>query len=96
MWGILVQAIIAALGFILPRLLAVFGVVLFSETAVKPILDWLQGQIVSQLSGSAEFLQFLQFMGVQDAISIIFSAYGLLIGMSAAKAAFSKSAAKGG
>lgn len=96
MWGILAQAIIAALGFLLPRLLAVFGVVVFSETAVKPILDWLQGQIISQLSGSAEFLGFLQFMGVQDAIGIIFSAYGVLLGMAAAKAAFSKSAAKGG
>lgn len=95
MWGILVQAIIAAGTYFLPRLLAALGVVVFSETAVQPILNWLQGKIVEQLSGSAEFLGFLQFMGVQDAVSIIFSAYGVLLGMVAAKAAFSKSAAKG-
>lgn len=95
MWGILIQAGIAVGSYLLPRLLAAIGVVVFSETAVQPILDWLQGQIISQLSGSAEFLGFLQFMGVQDAISIVFSAYGVLLGMVAAKAAFSKSAAKG-
>lgn len=95
MWGILIQAIIAAAGYLLPRLLAALGVVVFSETAIQPILNWLQGKIVEQLSGSGEFLGFLQFMGVQDAISIIFSAYGVLLGMVAAKAAFSKSAAKG-
>lgn len=95
MWGVLVQALVAAAGYLLPRLLATLGVVMFSETTVQPILDWLQGKIVGQLSGSGEFLQFLQFMGVQDAVSIIFSAYGVLLGMKAAKAAFSKSASKG-
>ncbi|MCE4068535.1 MULTISPECIES: DUF2523 family protein [Pseudomonas] len=96
MWGILVQAIVAAGSYLLPRLLAAIGVVAFSQTAVQPVLNWLQGKIVEQLSSTGEALQFLQYMGVQDAISIIFSAYAVLLGMTAAKAAFSKSASKGG
>ncbi|WAB93200.1 DUF2523 family protein [Pseudomonas citronellolis] len=97
MWGVLVQALIAAVGYLLPRLLAALGVVVLSQTTVQPIIDWLHDKIVANLSGMSEnaFL-FLQFMGVEDAIGIIFSAYGVLLGIQAAKAAFSKSVAKGG
>jgi len=97
MWGVLVQALIAAAGYLLPRLLAALGVVVISETTVQPIIDWLHGKILGNLSGMSESaFMFLQYMGVEDAIGIIFSAYGVLLGLQAAKAAFSRSAAKGG
>ncbi|PWU31377.1 hypothetical protein DK254_02415 [Pseudomonas sp. RW407] len=96
MWGVLVQALIAAVGYLLPRLLAALGVVVVSETAVKPILDWLHNKIITQMSGLPEQgLHLFQYMGFEDAIGIVFSAYGVLLGLQAAKAAFSKSASKG-
>ncbi|MNR62826.1 hypothetical protein D3C85_1849520 [compost metagenome] len=50
---------------------------------------------MSRVNGlSADAVHFLQFTGIPDAISIIFAAYAMAIGMKAAKAAFQKAGAK--
>lgn len=96
MFAILWPILTSVVGWALPRLLAVMGVVGVTETVVKPALDWAQQQLVLQLNGMGEMaVTFLNFMGVFDAIGIIFTAYATALGIKAGKAAFSKNAAKG-
>jgi len=73
--------------------MAIFGVVVVSETIYTPMLDWLQARIQQSLSGlPAEALGFIQFTGIPNAITIIFAAITLQLGIKAAKAAFTKKA----
>lgn len=96
MFQVLIAAGMAVLQWILPRLLSVAGTVAISETVIKPIFDFIQGQVMQKLNGmSADAVHFLQFAGVFDAVSVIFSAYALAIGMKAAKSAFARNGAKG-
>lgn len=79
---------------LLPRLLAALGVVAFSAAVVTPIFDWLQTQISNQLNGfGADAYNLLSFLGVVDAIGIIFAAYSMAISIKAGKALFAKSGA---
>ncbi|HCF7371493.1 TPA: DUF2523 domain-containing protein [Pseudomonas aeruginosa] len=95
MWGVLFQALVAAGSYLLPRLLATLGVVAVSETTLKPIVNWLKDRVLSNIGSLPENARlFLEYLGVVDAVSIVFSAYLLLIGIQAAKVAFSKKAAK--
>lgn len=85
---------VSLLQWLLPRLLAVFGAVAFSEAAVSPVFEWLEGQISTRLSGlGADAFNFLSFLGVVDAISIIFAGYAMAISIKVGKAAFAKSGA---
>lgn len=77
--------------WILPRLLAVLGVVTISTTVIQPIYNWLESKILSNLSSvGGDAYGFLQFLGVPNAISIVFSAYALKLSINGAKAAFAK------
>lgn len=95
MWPLLIQAGVSLLGYALPRLLAVGGVVAVSEAVIQPAFDFLQNKIMSQFSGlPVEAVNFLNFLGLTDAIGIIFAAYTTALGIKAGKAAFAKSGAK--
>lgn len=94
MWGVIVSAVISVAQFLLPRLLAVLGVAVASESVLKPIISWLQSKIFGELNGlPADVTGFLQFVGVYDSILIVFSAYAMALGIKVGKAAFAKKAA---
>lgn len=96
----MIQALIFVLtsvaSWLIPRLLAASGTVAISVTVLNPIFNYLQDQVMTRLNGlSADAVHFLQFTGIPEAISIIFSAYAMAIGMKAATVAFSRSGSKG-
>lgn len=94
MYGVLLAAGMNVVTWLLPRLAAIFGIVAISETVYTPLLNLLQSKITSSLGGlSAEALGFLNFVAIPQAITIIFAAVTLKIGMKAAKAAFVKKGA---
>lgn len=79
--------------WILPRLFAALGVVTISTTVIMPIYNWMESKILSSLSSvGGDAYGFLQFLGVPNAISVIFAAYALRLSISGAKAALSKKA----
>jgi len=94
MWQVIVVALQAVIQWALPRILSVAGVAVVSQTVYDPALNWIQNKISSSLAGlSADALAFLQFTGIPNAITIIFAAITLKIGMKAAKAALAKKGA---
>jgi len=96
MFQVLIAAGTAVFQWILPRLLSVAGTVAISQAVINPIFEFIQGQVLQKLNGmSADGVRFLQFAGVFEAVSVIFSAYALAVGIKAAKAAFAKNGAKG-
>jgi hypothetical protein len=83
------------LQWLLPKLLAVAGTVAFSAAVITPIFNYLQNMVMSRVNGMpADAVHFLQFTGIPDAISIIFAAYAMAVGLKAAKAAYQKSGSK--
>lgn len=95
MFQVLFTALSAVASYILPRLLAVAGTAVASTTVIMPIFNYLQGQITQRLSGMpADAVNFFQFVGVFDAIAVIFAAYGLAVGMKVAKAAYQRAGSK--
>jgi hypothetical protein len=95
MFQVLIAALTAVAGWILPRLLAVGGTVAISATVLTPIFNFLQGRVVSALNGmGADAIGFFQFVGVFDAVSVIFAAYAMAIGMKVAKAAYQRAGSK--
>lgn len=96
MYGVLLSAGISALTWLLPRLLAVLGVVVISESVYTPMMNFLQSKITASLSGiGSEAFAFLNFVAVPQAISIIFAAVTLKLGIKGAKAAFAKRGSTG-
>jgi uncharacterized membrane protein len=96
MFQVIVAALTAVVGWVLPRLLAVGGTVAISATVLNPIFNYLQGRVMQNLNGMpADAVNFFQFAGVFDAVSVIFAAYAMAIGMKVAKAAFQKAGSKG-
>ncbi|RFF52927.1 DUF2523 family protein [Xanthomonas campestris] len=94
MYGVLFAAGSALISWLLPRLLAVLGVVVVSETVYTPMLNYLQSKISSSLGGlGAEAIGFLNFVAIPQAITIIFAAVTLKIGIKTAKSAFAKKGA---
>ncbi|MFO3664300.1 DUF2523 family protein [Pseudomonas amygdali] len=94
MFGVLFAAGSALISWLLPRLFAVLGVVVVSEAVYTPMLNFLQSKINSSLGGiGGEALGFLNFVAVPQAITIIFAAVTLKIGIKTAKAAFAKKGA---
>lgn len=95
MFHVLIAALTAVVSWVIPRLLAVAGTVVVSTTVLTPIFDYLQNMVMQRVNGMpADAVHFLQFTGIPEAISIIFSAYGMAIGMKAAKAAYQRSGSK--
>lgn len=95
MFQVLISALTAVAGWILPRLLAVGGTVAISTTVLMPIFNYLQNQITQRLNGMpADAVHFFQFVGVFDAVSVIFAAYAMAIGIKVAKAAYQRAGSK--
>lgn len=95
MFQVLISALTAVAGWILPRLLAVGGTVVVSTTVLTPIFNFLQGRVVTALNGmGADAIGFFQFVGIFDAVSVIFAAYAMAIGMKVAKAAYQRAGSK--
>lgn len=95
----MIQALLFVLtsvaGWLLPRLLAAGGTVVVSATVLMPIMEYLQAQVMQKIGGlSADAVNFLSFLGIPDAISIVFAAYTMAIGMKVATVAFSKAGSK--
>ncbi|TWC55725.1 uncharacterized protein DUF2523 [Pseudomonas sp. SJZ080] len=96
MWAVLIPALTAVASWLLPKLLAVAGTVVISATVLTPIFTYLQNQIMQRLNGmSADAVHFFQFVGIFDAVSVIFAAYTMAIGMKVAKAAYQRAGSKG-
>jgi hypothetical protein len=94
MWAVLIDALVRVVQWALPRILSVVGVVTISATVYTPLLNWLNSKINSSLSGlTSDAYGFLQFVGIPSAISIIFAAITLQIGIKTAKAAYAKKGA---
>lgn len=95
MFQVLITALTAVAGWILPRLLAVGGTVAISAGVLMPIFAYLQNQVLQRLNGlPADALNFFQFLGVFDAISVIFAAYGMAVGIKVAKAVYQRAGSK--
>jgi len=95
MFQVLVAALTAVASWLLPRLLAVGGTVVVSATVLTPIFDYLQGQVLSRLNGMpVDAVNFFRFVGVFDAVSVIFAAYAMAIGLKVAKAAYQRKGSK--
>jgi len=88
-------ALYAVFNWLLPKLLAVGGTVAVSMTVITPILTYMQAQVMTRLNGMpADMLQFLQFTGIPEAISILFAAITMKMGIKAAEVAFAKRGAR--
>lgn len=83
------------LQWLLPKLLAVGGTVAVSAAVITPIFNYLQSMVMSRINGlPADAVHFLQFTGIPDAVSIIFAAYAMAVGIKVAKAAFQRAGSK--
>jgi hypothetical protein len=97
MFQVIVAALTAVAGWILPRLLSVGGTVAISAGVLTPIFNYLQSQVMQRFNGMpADAVAFFQFVGVFDCVSVIFAAYAMAIGMKVAKAAYQRSGSKSG
>ncbi|MCQ4241158.1 DUF2523 family protein [Stutzerimonas stutzeri] len=97
MFPVIASAVGSAIGALLPRIAAAVGVFAISTIAIKPIITGLQDKVLGQMAGFPPGVRdFLAYLGVYDAVAIIFSAYLMLIGIQAAKAAASAKASKKG
>lgn len=95
MWALLYPLLGGLLSWLIPKLLAIGGVVAVSETVTKPTLEWIESKLIAQLDGmGAAGSNFMSMMGVYDAVSIVMTAYFTALGLKAAKAAFAKSSAR--
>lgn len=95
MWAVLYPVLTAVASWLLPKLFAVAGTVAISATVITPIFSYLQNQITQRLNGMpADAVHFFQFVGIFDAVSVIFAAYAMAVGMKVAKAAFQRAGSK--
>lgn len=95
MFQVLITALTAVAGWILPRLLAVAGTAAISISVMMPIFNYLQDQVLQRLNGMpADAVNFFRFVGVFDAVSVIFAAYGMAVGIKVAKAAYQRAGSK--
>lgn len=82
------QGILAAFATLAPKLLLMFGVGAASYAIVKPLFVKVQTYALSMISASSsQFAQAFEVMGVNDFVSIIFTAYMMSLGIKAAKGA---------
>lgn len=95
MWAALFPLLTSIASWLLPKIFAVAGTVAFSAAVVTPIFTYLQNQITQRFNGlPADAINFMQFVGIPDAISVIFAAYAMAVGLKAAKAAYSRAGTK--
>lgn len=91
MFAVLMAAGSALISWILPRLIGVAGAATLSVTVMTPIIDYLQAQVLQRLNGlPADGVHFLQFAGIFEAISVVFGAYTMAIGIKVTMATFRK------
>jgi len=91
MFQVLFVAGQAIIMWVMPRLLAALGVAAVSTTVLMPIYKWLENKILTNLSSAGgDAYGFLQFLGVPNAVTIVFAAYALRVSINGAKAAFAK------
>lgn len=80
------DAILAAFAVLWPKILIMLGVGGISYTVVKPMFVFIQNQVLAKIGSSApQFGQAFEMMGVNDFVSIVFSAYILALGLKFAK-----------
>jgi len=85
MFAPLWAALTAFLSWAMPKIAVFFGIVVISNAILNPIFNSLKQKVLSTISANAgSFLNAFQLLGGFDAISIIFSAYALAIGIKAA------------
>lgn len=95
MFKILFAGISAALAPFLLRLAAVGGFVFFSEAIFRRYITQAQQLALNHLNAiPAEFQQFVYLTGINDALSIIFSAYFTALAVKAAQAIAASRAAR--
>lgn len=91
MIGWIFQGILAAFAVLMPRILLMLGVAGASYVVIKPIFVFIQNQVLLKIGSSAvQFGQAFEMLGVNDFISIVFSAYLLSIGLKFGKSAVTK------
>lgn len=89
------MALSSVLAPFLLRLAAVGGFVFFSEVIFRQYITQLQQLALSRLTAiPAQYQQFIYITGLNDALSIIFSAFFMAITITAAKAVASARAAR--
>lgn len=85
MFAPLWAALTAFLSWAMPKIAVFFGIVVISNAILNPIFNALKQKVLSAISANAgSFLNAFQLLGGFDAISIIFAAYALAIGIKAA------------
>lgn len=85
------EGILAAFAVLMPRILIMLGVAGVSYAVIKPMFVFIQNQVLLKIgSSAAQFGQAFEILGVNDFISIVFSAYLLSIGLKFGKSAVTK------
>ena len=88
MWGVLVNAVIGALSFFLPRLLIGFGVFGVTNALLGSIITDMYSLVLTKLGEEPYRLVALtQYIGVWDFMKIWFAAYTAAVAMRTAKMA---------
>ena len=90
MFDIVLSALRAFFTWAMPKIAVFFGVYVLSTNVTKPIFERFQHLLEQQLGQAGQFVQVFELIGVNDFISIIFSAYALAFSLKASKAALSK------
>lgn len=87
----IVNGILSAFAILLPKILLMLGVAGASYLVIKPLFVSVQNHVLIQIgSSAAQFAQAFEMLGVNDFISIVFSAYLLSIGLKFGKSAVTK------
>lgn len=85
------DGLLAAFAVLWPKILLALGVGTISYTVIKPMFVFIQTQVLQKISSSApQFAQAFEMMGVNDFVSIVFSAYILALGLKFAKTSATK------
>lgn len=84
-FDIMLSALRAAFVWAVPKVAVMFGIYVISATVYQPILDRFKSVLMTQLSSSGQYLQYFELLGVNDFITIIFSAYTLHFAIKAGK-----------
>ncbi len=85
MFAPLWAALTAFLTWAMPKIAVFFGIVIISNSVLNPIFNALKQKALDNISANAgQFLNAFELLGGFDAISIVFAAYALSLGLKAA------------
>lgn len=85
------DGILAAFAVLMPKILLGLGLVGVSYAVIKPMFLFIQNKVLAQISSMPpQFAQAFEMLGVNDFVSIVFSAYLLSIGLKFGKSAVTK------